>query len=767
MGFHSKLSVNRSTIEINRRQFVLTSLAAGGGLMVGLSPMRESLADTAAPWEQTQGTDFTAFITITPDNKTTIRCTSGDMGNGTSTGNALLVAEELECDWGNVAVEFVPANRDFQENGFYSSSGLLAYFAGRSTGDEVMKQLFQVGASARERLKQAAAKKWGVDASKVTADKSVLTNTETNATVTFGEVAADAAAITLDAEPALKDKADWKLLGKGDYKKLHLPQILNGSLKYGMDVIVPGMVYAALRQVPAHGGRLKSYDAEAIKALPGVRAVVVVDPDEIRPGLPEGMRAPFGMSASTNGPQAAVAVIADHYYQALQALDQMPVTWDSGDGAKWATTQTVYDALMDKVRNPVEPNVIKNVGDVDAAFASGEVLESEFLTPYMDHVNMEPLNGTALVTDSRVDLWMSSQHPQQAMYLAADETGVHPKDVHVHQTWIGTGLGRRVFGDDARMVVAIANKMRGTPVKVIWSREESMRQGRYRQIMGAKARAKVGADGLPEAVFVSMVGDGANGTNLAGNPYSLGIPNYRVQTQQFATNLFTGPWRGPVYNSNTFVLETVINEMAEKAGMDAIEYRQKILANFEDKSWVKLLDVVKEKSGWGTDQGRGVAQGVAIGNWGMGGYGSTDPVPYSGTTVAAVVTVELSRRGQIYIPRVDVAVDTGSVINYEGVRLMMEGGVVLAAGSALHEQLNIADGQVVEGNLDTYTVMRQNDPSLPTEIHVHFDGLSGHERHAEAGEPPMGPIPPAIAHAVFKLTGKWMRSHPFDKIDLG
>jgi isoquinoline 1-oxidoreductase subunit beta len=194
----------------------------------------------------------------------------------------------------------------------------------------------------------------------------------------------------------------------------------------------------------------------------------------------------------------------------------------------------------------------------------------------MDHFNMEPLNGTALVTDDRVDVWMPTQHPQNSLYVAADETGILPENVHVHQPWVGTGLGRRVYGDDTRMVVAIANKMRGTPVKVIWTREESMRQGRYRDLVGATLTATLGEDGLPKALYVNHAASRPVARNLGDTPYQTAIPNFRVQTQRFNTNLMTGPWRGPVFNSNCFILETFINELAETAKIDPIEYRRKL-----------------------------------------------------------------------------------------------------------------------------------------------------------------------------------------------
>jgi len=768
MGYVTKLSpVHRRTMEFNRRQFLLTSFAVGGTMMIGLGPVSKAAAAiaTTEPWEQAEGQEFSALLSISPDNIVTVRGTTPDIGNGTMTAPAMFVTEELNCDWNLVRTEIVPPNRDLAEGGAYSKSGGLAYFSGRSTSEGKMQPLLQIGASARERLRQAAAAKWGVDVSTVKAENSMLTSGDNKAT--YGEMAAAAAAIQLETEPTPKPRDQWTFLGKQSPKKLQLPAILNGTAKYGIDVQVPGMVYAALRQVPVHGGRLKSHNADAVKNLPGVRAVVVVDPDEVRPGLPEGMRPPFGIAATTNGPQAAVAVIADHYWQAVTALDLLPVEWDANGGDKWETTKTYYDAVSERLNKPAEPNVVVNMGDADTVLGGGATVESEFMTPYMDHVNMEPLNGTALVTDARVDVWMPSQHPQQVLFLAADETGVHPKDVHVHQTYVGTGFGRRVYGDDARMVVAIANKMRGTPVKVIWNREESMRQGRYRQAMGGKFAAKLGADGTPEAIRINIAGAGASARALDHSPYITGIKNFKIQTENVNSNLMTGPWRGPVFNSNSFMLETFINQMAEEAKIDAIEFRRKLLANYEDKSWIKVLDTVAEKSGWGTDQGRGVAQGVAIANWGMPAQKGGGPTPYSGTTVAAVVTAEVSRRGQIYIPRVDIAVDLGTFINQEAVRAQIEGGVVLTLGAALHEEINIEKGRPVEGNLDTYRIMRQNDPSLPTEIHVHFEGNSGHERLSETGEPPMGPPPPALAHAVYKITGKWMTSMPFDRVDLG
>ena len=758
-----------AALTINRRNFLFAASAAGGAVAFGLRPAPvQAATNDGAAWMQSEGEDFTAFITITPDNMTVVRTTTPDMGNGTFIGNQMMVCEELHCDWEMVKGEYLPANRDLREGGEYSKTGPLAYFAGRTTGSAVMQQVMQVAASTRMRLIQAAADKWGVEADQVSAENSMLKNAATGEEIPFADVAADAAAIMLDTEPATTPRDQWTFLGKGEGpQRTNLANIIDGTQKFGIDTVVDGMVYAALRQSPVQGGKLVSVDKEAVMGMPGVLDVVVIDPEEQRPGLPEGMNAPFGISI-LNAPVSAVAVIAEHYWQAQTALDVLPVEWDGSAGAHFTDTKVMYDEVTAAARDGMDANIMRQTGDATEAMNAPDHV-SEYLTAYMDHVNMEPLNGTALVTDDRVEAWLPSQHPQQALYIFADETGIAPENVYVNQMWLGTGLGRRVFGDDARMVAAVANKYRGTPVQVIWSREESMRQGRYRNMVAGTFRAKLKEDGMPSQVMISTAGGGGiglEGAMLANSPYELGVDAWHMQSVNYYTNLKIGPWRGPVFNSNTFMVETFINELAEKAGMDAIEYRQKLLANYEDKSWSRLLDVVADKSGWGGEMERGLAQGVAIGNWGMAGNPDGGPQPFSGSTVACVVTAEVTRRGEIYIPRVDVAVDTGSYINERMIKAGCESGVVLSLGAAMFEELNVQDGRVVEGNLDTYRVIRQNDTVLPMEIHVHMDGMSGHERFGEIGEPPVGAPPPALAHAIYKLTGTWIRQKPFSKTQI-
>ena len=463
---------------LDRRQFVLSTLAAGGVLVMGL---REEGALAAQPqammWDKDDpagSSEFTPWLSIAPDDTVIVRVTTPDIGNGVMTQAAAFVMEELGTSWDKIRPEYASTNRDYREGHVYSQvAGIIGYFSGRSTGPDRMKTYMQVAASARERLKAAAAERWGVKAADIDAQNSVLTHKPSGRTLRFGEVVAKAAKVKLDVEPTPKDRSQWTFLSKKSPAKIQIPEIVNGAAIYGIDVRLPNMVYAALRQSPVHGGKLKSYDANAIKNMPGVLAVVAVRPQENKPSDLKPPF-PFGVSAAQHG----VAVIADHYWQARTALDALPIQWDDGPGAQWKTTEQMDDAAIQAVGKTGE-KVEKSVGNVDTGFQSApKIVEATYLTPYCEQAPLEPLNGTAMVTKDHVELWHPSQHSQMAYMVAADESGVAPEHVYFHQTYVGGGFGRRVFSDDARMVVAVAKQFQGRPVHVIWSREEATRQGR-------------------------------------------------------------------------------------------------------------------------------------------------------------------------------------------------------------------------------------------------------------------------------------------------
>jgi len=739
---------------IDRRQFLIGSAAVGGGMALGFVTQPSDAAAGSA--KTAAGVEFSPWISIAPDDTVTIQVATPEIGNGTLTQTAMTVAEELACDWSKIVTEFAPTSRDYRENSVYSPfPGPAAYFSGRSTTGERMKLLLQVGASARERLKAAAAKEWSVPASEIEAKDSVLTHRATGRMLRYGAVAAKAAEIRLDKEPAPKPQSEWTLLGKSAPPKLNIPQIVNGSAVYGIDVRVPNMVYAALKQSPVHGGKLRRYDAGAVRHMPGVLAVVAVDPSETR-GLAIPTQAPFGYPQTLV--QSAVAVIAEHYWQARKALDALPVEWEDGKGADWKSTDQIYQAAITALDRAEGADIERQAGDVSGLDRQKKLVEAVYVTPYSDQSCMEPLNGTALVAPDRVDVWHPAQQSKQAFWVAADESGLSPEKVFFHQTFVGGGFGRRIFADDVRMVVAVAKKFPGRPVHVIWSREEMMRQGRYRPMVAAKLKAGLDESGMPK-VFVARQATKGHFPRFADTPYALGcIPNVRVDAQELPIHVLTGAYRGPGYNSYAFMLETFIDECAHAAGIDPVEYRLKLLSAWPDPGWTKVLKEVAAKSGWGKTLPKGMGQGVAIANWGMNGK------PEAGTTIAVVATVEVTRKGALKVHQLDAAFDTGRVVNRDAVLNEIEGGLIFGLNMALNEEMNVKEGKMVEGNFDQYPILRIGD--VPKKIDIHFGGLSNHDRFSEIGEPPAGPVGPAVGNAIFRVTGKRLRSTPFRKHDL-
>ena len=452
--------------ELSRRQFIVTAAAVGGGMALGVVS-----ADAAflgpEPWaanDALPGTELSAWISIGPDDIITVRVATPEIGNGAMTQTPMTIAEELNCDWSKMRAEYAPPSRDFRENEVYSPGDNPGnYFSGRSTSDERMKLLLQVGASARERLKAAAAQIWKVPVAEVVAKDSILTHLPTGRTLRYGEVAAQAARVKLDVEPSPKSQSEWTLLGKATPTKLNNPKIVDGSLIYGMDVRLPNMVYAALRQSPVHGGTLKRFDAEKARAMPGVLAVVTVDPAEPR-GIALKTRAPFGYGDTKV--RAAVAVIAEHYWQARKALDAIQIEWDDGAGAQWRSTEQMVDAAIAALDRPSE-KIERASGDASLIDKADKIVEGVYVTPFSDQAPMEPLNSTAMYTPERLDVWHPGQQVRQCFWVAADEAMLDPSKVFYHQTFIGGAFGRRIFGDDLRMAVAIAKKFPGRPVHTV------------------------------------------------------------------------------------------------------------------------------------------------------------------------------------------------------------------------------------------------------------------------------------------------------------
>lgn len=753
------------TISLDRRRFLVTTTVAAGGMALALSPAEGAVpVAPSGPWgpDVAKGNEFTPWIEIAADDTVTIRVPNPESGNGTMTQIAMNVAEELGCSWSHIRVENASVHRDYVENHVYTKAS-LPFFSGHGTDKERMAYTMQLGASARERLKAAAAARWKVPISQVTASDSLLTHTPSKRTLRYGEVAAAASKLKLASEPKLKNPAEWTLIGKQTPSKLFIPDLVNGKAVYGIDVKLPGMVHAALRQVPVMGGKLKSHKPDAVLGMPGVRAVVVIDPANSRKTSLKDETS-FGLSNVTDA-QHGVAVIADHYWQAKMALEALPVEWDLGPGAGVASTDAIYDGMR-KVRGGSAAKEVVKSGDV--ASATGKrVVEAEYMTPYADNAVMEPLGGTAMVSADSCDLWCATQDSRQAYWVAIDETGLAPQKVKIHNTLVGGNFGRRTQSEDLRMVVAIARQYPGVPVKTIWTREEMFRQGRYRTPIVTRFKAVLDdATGLPNAISGDLAFAGDRPLfqltqGYADPPYfnSGVIPNVRLTTAAHPVHVLNGAYRGPCLNSNAFITETFIDECAYAAGMDPLDYRLKLVSKW-DKPWSDVLILAAQKAGWGRGRKlpRGEGMGIAITSWPMA------TIHNFGSVMATVARVTVSKKGELAVKQVDIAFDSGKVANSDAVHSQIEGGTLWGLNMTLNEEMTVKDGAMVEGNFDEYPMLRMAD-ALP-QINVHFDALSGHDRFDLIGELPVGPIGPAVGNAIFAATGKRLRSTPFRKQDL-
>ncbi|WP_317933286.1 xanthine dehydrogenase family protein molybdopterin-binding subunit [Halioxenophilus sp. WMMB6] len=735
----------RPSLKMSRRQFLVSSAAVAGALSLRISSTNAAEASASG--------DLSPWLMIKPDDTVIVTVPSPEIGNGVSTQHAMNIAEELECAWEFIQVEFADFTREYQQPGSYAV-GNQPFFGGHSTDHERMPFAMQLGASARERLKLAAAQHWGVDVAEVSARNSVLSHKPSGRSLRFGEVAAAAASVELAAEPALKPRSEWRLLGKAQPHKLYLPKVVNGTAEYGIDIQLPGMVYAALLQSPVHGGQLKSHQPEAVLGMPGVRAVVVLDPSAT-PGSPVTAQPTFGFDGSEI--RSGVAVIADHYWQARKALAALPVEWDNGLGAFWSS----YEKLQQRQQQLLERGQgarLTNRGNVDGVTGTATVAAT-YHTPFCEHAAMEPLNGTALYTDQGLELWHPAQDIQQAFWVAVDESGLQPEQVKYNQTLVGGGFGRRTTSDDARAVVAIARQYPGVPVKVIWSREETSRQGAYRTAIATGYSAQLGEDGMPlalqgEACYSGMqVNIGYTDMVYAATDT---IPNVQLAVSSLPTHIVTGAYRAPCYNSHAFTIESFIDECAAAGNIDPLEYRLKLLANW-DPAWSDCLRVAAEKANWGQPLPRGQGRGIAISNWPHPG------TQQAGSTVCAVAHVEVSQAGALKVHRLDFTFDCGRIANKDAVLAQLQGGILFGLNMALNDGLSLVDGAIAESNFDRLPMLKMAD--IP-EINIYFEALSDHDRFAIIGEAPVGPIGPAIANAIYQATGKRIRSTPFRKADL-
>ena len=714
-----KMAEKMGTLEVDRRQFLTTTAVVGGGLVLGFWLPRPAAAATVAgvagePWyREPMVPEINAWLTIGSDDVVTVRIAQVDLGTGTLTTNAMMVAEELQCDWSKVRSEYASANRDAREKapawtmtdpskgvddpfggghregwGGSNEDGVYRRMGVGASGNvrESRYYLQLAGAEARERLLEATAVAWGVPASDLLAKDSVITHAATGRRTTYGAMADRAARIEVDpSRVKMKPPDQWTLMGT-EQKNREVPLKVTGQAKYAIDVRLPGMLYAAVKCCPVFGGDVKSYNFDAVRNMPGVHSVVRLPLD------PEAKEV-LGRTTEKGFYSGGVSVIADTWWHAHQALEAMPIEWERGPGGG-VDSAALFEGHFAQLREPGE--TIIEAGDVEAALGkAANVIEATYTVPYVRRGRMEPGNATVLVSDNRVDMWVGDQQPQRSLQHAAMLTGIAPENVFLHQCYLGGGYGSSGNGPQAEHAAFIANTVRGRPVKMLWTREEDWGVGTTHRPMGVGLyRAAVDADGWPIAVDVHT----SHTTGVAWPVHTdcLAQPAYWVPHYRFVAHVATSHVpparvRSTGAGVNVFYIESFIDELAHAAGKDPYMYRRELIArnppeNYDNRyhgtgiggfkyrdDWLRALDMVAEMSGWGTPLPEGWGRGIAIDDRRRGKETGTGR---QGTICAQVQTVEVTRRGQVRLHRTDVVFDEGfSLVNPLTVRKQIEGQI--------------------------------------------------------------------------------------------
>ena len=715
---------------ITRRHFVVASASAAGGLAISVA--FPGLADAASIGAQAWGPESTpnevnAFLAIDPDGSILIRSPHQEMGQGAITALPMIVAEELECDWSKVKVEYASPARNLREKNVYGEMTTVGSRGVRTS----WQMLLQAGASARERLIAAAAQRWNVSPSDCEAANSKITHKTTGRSFDYGALAADAANIKLDKEPAIRTPDQFKLIGKR-LARLDTPLKINGSAKFAIDTVVPNMVYAAVSACPVFGGRLKSVDDAPVKGRRGVLQVVKLD--------------------------NAVVVVADRFWRAKEALALLKPEWDAGEAGNTDSAQFAK-LYRDTLDGPMVS--ARNDGSVEDAFGKGgKFVEAVYEAPHLAHATMEPLNATVHLQPDKLEVWLGSQTPMGTIRQAAAASGLKPEQIIIHNCFLGGGFGRRSINDEMRQAILVAKEV-GKPVKLVWTREEDMTQDRYRPQAAVRMKAALGSDGMPTA-FDAKIAVGSilrsTGINKVENgieaqavegfaniPYA--IPSVRVGCMLKNTHVPVMFWRSVGSSQNAFFVESYIDELAQAAGQDPYKFRRTLLAGKSD--FLGVLDTIAEKSDWGKPLGQGRGRGIAIHEC----YGSI---------IGQVAEVTVSQKGEVKVDRVVAAVDCGHVVNPGIVEAQIQSGVIYGLSAALYGEITIKQGRVEQGNFDEYQVVRLADTP---KIEVYL-ALSGGKKWGGIGEPGTAATAPAVANAVFAATGTRVRSMPLKNVKL-
>ncbi len=721
---------------LSRRSFIVGSAAiAGGGLALGMNvPFPGEVLAQGAPG----ATEVNVWVAIKPDDTCVIRIARSEMGQGTLTGLAQLVAEELECDWNKVTTEGVTPARNLASKRAWGEMGTGGSRGIRTSQDYVRRG----GAAARIMLLQAAADQWNVPLSELTVSSGVIAHGPSKRTIRYGEVAAAAAKVTPpDAKSIkLKDPKDWKIAGK-PLKRLDTADKLDGSKVFAIDLKLPGMLCAAVKDCPVFGGKLASYDESKIAGMPGVKKVVRVK-------------------------DTAVAVVADTWWRAKRALDALPIVWDEGENAS-KSSATIADLLKDGLNATATNGDRKNGDALKAIGEAPKKVEAVYSTPFLAHATMEVMNCTVKLSADRADAWVPTQNLEASLAALSEASGIPLDKCEIHRHDLGGGFGRRGGTQDyVHQAVEIAKAFPDTPIKLIWTREEDQAHDFYRPISQCKLSAGLDDSGNLVGLHVRVCGQSINAMlnpkgivegkdmrQLQGyydtpGDAQLGydVPNLLIEYVMRNTHVPVGPWRGVNTNQNAVYMECFMEEVARAAGKDSLEFRRALMK--EHPKHLAVLNAAAEKAEWGKPLPAGIHRGLAQ----FMGYGS-----YS----AAVAEVSVSPQGKLRVHRMVLAVNSGHAVNPGQIEAQVQGSVAYGLTATLYGEMPIDKGRMTSLNFDTYEIMRLAEmPKVEVAIVPTYDFWGG------IGEPTICVVAPSVLNAIYAATGKPVRSLPLKNVKL-
>jgi isoquinoline 1-oxidoreductase subunit beta len=710
---------------VDRRSVLVGSAATAGALTFGF---HVPFSDSAAAAESAP--EVNAWVVVKPDETIVIRIARSEMGQGTMTGLAQLVAEELEADWSKVTTEFPTPGENLARKRVWGD-----FFTAGSRGIRESNEFVRKGgAAARMMLIQAAADDWKVPTAECMAANGVITHMPSGRRTTFGKVAAAAGKLEPPQEIKLKDPKDWKIAGKG-VKRLDTGDKVVGKTLYGIDVKMPGMLSAAISACPVFGGKVKSFDAAKVLSMAGVKKVLQVADN-------------------------AVAVVADTWWHAKTALLALPITWDEGENAK-VTSASIGSWLAEGLDDKQPGFVGNKAGDVAAAIAgAAKKVEAVYSYPYQHHATMEPMNATALYTADKCEVWCSTQNGEAALATTAEAAGLPITKCEVYKTFLGGGFGRRSTSQDyVRQAVLIAKEMPGTWVKLLWSREEDMTHGWYHPITQCKLTAAFDADknliglhirisgqSILATVAPSRLQDGRDPATFSGfypsgpeAAFGYSIPNLLIDHSMRNPHVPPGFWRGVNINHNAIYIECFMDELAREMGVDALEFRRKLMANHPQH--LAVLNAVAERAGWGTPAPKGVFRGLAQ-HMAFGSY------------VAACAEVSVDGN-KVRIHRIVGATDSGYAVNPAQIERQIAGSFAFGLTALFYGECTVKAGRIEQRNFDDYDIMRIKEMPKVESIIMPSGGFWG-----GVGEPTICVAAPAVLNAITAATGTRYRTFP-------